>query len=219
MPVIPDVLTQWRMSARPVRGPPVEISLERDDTWVTMCWRTTAPEYQVDEFDRIIYETTRGLEPTWGRRLDGKRTLKHRDELYHPTGPWQYKRGADGSASASMRNGTGHDFPAKIHATLARLPPSLGPEVLLEATFAPGKTESYVLRLEDRAMEALSQLKPTQQAIMLLRFGIGHSVHTTSEIADHIGITPSGVQMAEDKAIREMNRYIRTQLRVGFRPY
>ena len=80
----------------------------------------------------------------------------------------------------------------------------------------PGSEDiAIALEFEHAIHEAIETLKPRQQLILKMRYGIGDTPHTLKQIGEHLGITRERVRQIQDKAQDRLADLLRTR---GFEP-
>ncbi len=62
---------------------------------------------------------------------------------------------------------------------------------------------------------AIETLKPRQQLILKMRYGIGDQPHTLKQIGEHLGITRERVRQIQNKAEEKLATHLRA---FGFEP-
>ena len=67
------------------------------------------------------------------------------------------------------------------------------------------------IEFENAIHAAIETLKPRQQLILKMRYGIGDSAHTLQQVADHLGITRERVRQIQSKAEEMLANKLRSQ--------
>lgn len=76
----------------------------------------------------------------------------------------------------------------------------------------PGSEDAAIAVEFERAIhEAIETLKPRQQLILKMRYGIGDKPHTLRQIGEHLGITRERVRQIQSKAEEKLANHLRAR--------
>ncbi|WP_277405934.1 sigma factor-like helix-turn-helix DNA-binding protein [Lacrimispora xylanisolvens] len=71
--------------------------------------------------------------------------------------------------------------------------------------------------LREEINKQLQSLKPREQIVVNMRFGLnGHMPHTLEEVGDHIGVTRERIRQIEARALRTLRLPNRRKFLVDF---
>jgi len=103
-----------------------------------------------------------------------------------------------------------------LHRTRNRLLNEMNREPNCDKTVQGTGLDASTVTLLLQTRKVLATLTPREEQILRMRFGIGHKVYTTEEVADHFRVTVDGIIEMEAKMLRKLRQTGRSRNLEGF---